>query len=78
MNCQNQERLYLKFSKQGDPWNEYMKENAPKIPSGSGWDVVSEKKIQETPKDPFCIGFDPEEDMSFLPKITIKNKFLYF
>ena len=68
------ERLILKLpvSKKNqepryDYWKEYMKMNAPKTPSG--WDVVNEVIIPKNPKDLLGIGFDPEEDMSFLPKI---------
>lgn len=52
-----------KFQKP-DYWKEYMKENAQKNPSC--WDVDTE---MINPKDPFGIGFDPKEDMSFLPEI---------
>ena len=68
------ERLILKLpvSKKNqepryDYWKEFMKMNAPKTPSV--WDVVNEVIIPKNPKDLLGIGFDPEEDMSFLPEI---------
>lgn len=66
------ERLILKLpvSKKFpelDYWKKYMEMNAPETPSV--WDVVNEVIIPKNSKDLLGIGFDPEEDMPFLPEI---------
>lgn len=48
-----------------DYWKKYMEENSEK---NSLCNII-EKEYLENPQDPFGIGFDPKEDMSFLPKI---------
>lgn len=49
-----------------DYWKKYMEENAEK---NSLCNIDIEKEELVNPQDPFGIGFDPKEDMTFLPKI---------
>jgi hypothetical protein len=41
----------------------------PPVGNPHSWDVKGESVFDEVTTDPFGIGFDLEEDMSFLPKI---------
>ena len=44
-------------------------EIVPPVGNPYSWDVKGESVFDEVTTDPFGIGFDPEEDMSFLPEI---------
>ena len=41
----------------------------PPVGNPYSWDVKGESVFDEVTTDPFGIGFDPEEVMSFLPEI---------
>jgi hypothetical protein len=41
----------------------------PPVGNLYSWNVKEERVFDEVITDPFCIGFDPEEVMSFLPEI---------
>jgi len=41
----------------------------PPVGNPYSWDVKGESVFDEVTTDPFGIGFDPEEDVSFLPEL---------